>query len=49
MAKQFLADNQGWQEPLRDSILGSNREQLGYEQFDAAPLIEQTFKEVLRL
>lgn len=50
MAMYLLARNQDWQAQLREQILASTIDQLAYEQLDdAIPLLDYTFKEVLRM
>ena len=50
MAMYLLAKNQGWQGQLRGEIRASTVGQLSYEQLDdAIPLLDFTFKEVLRM
>jgi cytochrome P450 len=50
MAMYLLAKNQGWQGQLREKIRASTVGQLCYEQLDdAIPLLDFTFKEVLRM
>ena len=49
MVMHSLANHQDWQEQLRDQILSSNIDELNYDQLDSVPLIEYTFKEVLRM
>ena len=49
MVMHLLARNQHWQEQLRDQLLGSNINELNYDQLGALPLINYTFNEVLRM
>lgn len=49
MVMHLLARNQDWQDQLRDNILNSNIDELNYDQLDSLPLIDHTFKEVLRM
>lgn len=49
MVMHLLATHQDWQAQLRDQIIGSNIDELNYDQLDALPLIDHTFSEVLRM
>jgi cytochrome P450 len=49
MIMHLLAANQNWQTKIRDQINSSNIDELSYEQLDSIPLIDHTFKEVLRM
>jgi len=49
MVMHLLAANQDWQQQLRAKIVSSNIDVLSYDELDALPLIDYTFKEVLRM
>jgi cytochrome P450 len=50
MVIHLLADNQDWQEQLRETVNASTVDVLSYEQLGAnVPLLDYTFKEVLRM
>jgi len=49
MVMHLLARHQDWQDQLRDNILSSNIDALHYDQLDLFPLIDHSFKEVLRM
>lgn len=49
MIMHLLAANRNWQTEIRNQINSSNIDELNYEQLDSIPLIDHTFKEVLRM
>lgn len=49
MVMHLLASNQDWQQQLRDHAISTASSELKYEQLDGVPLIDHTFKEVLRM
>lgn len=49
MVMHLLAENQDWQTSLLEQISGSNIDELGYDELDSLPIIDHTFKEVLRM